>query len=99
MSDAGVLERSWKSPDLWSPLTPVIVNNVVFAASSGRAGPGTSIVAVLHALDPITGQSLWNSGRSMADSIQGGSLLVGNSQVYVVTKQRLVYAFGFPMDR
>ena len=99
MENASTLRRAWISTDLISPLAPVIVNGVVFALSSGRTGGGVSSPAVLHAIDPATGEGLWNSGRSIAGSVQGGTMLVGNSQVYVATTDRVVYAFGFAMDR
>ena len=90
------LQRRWTVPDLIAPLPPVVVNGVVFALSSGRPGGPPP---VLHALDPATGQRIWDSGRAIAGWVQDGTLMAGNSQLYVATTDRVVYAFGFPMDR
>ena len=40
-----------------------------------------------------------DSGRAIAGWVQDGTLMAGNSQLYVATTDRVVYAFGFPMDR
>ena len=95
LGDGRALEQKWASPELVAPAAPVVVNDVIFALSRGRVG-GTG--AVLHALDPRTGQSIWNS-ESVISSAAQDLLLVGDSQVYVVTVDREMYAFGFAMDR
>jgi outer membrane protein assembly factor BamB len=97
LDDAGGLKEGWTSTGLASPLPPVVVNGVVFVASNGAAAGGFG-GAMLQALDPATGRSLWNSGRAMGGAV-AGTLLVGNSQVYVATSTRTVFAFGFAMDR
>jgi outer membrane protein assembly factor BamB len=105
------LKPGWVSRDLVSPWTPIVVNGVVFALSSGAYQPvaGTSVTpavrasrsvpAVLYALDSATGAAIWNSGRAMTRSADVGNLLAGNSQIHVVTSDYLVYAFGFAMER
>jgi hypothetical protein len=85
------LETGWTSPDLASPIAPVIVNGVVFTGSTG-ASP------VLYALDGATGNPLWNSGNKIAPAIRGGSLSVGNSQVFLGSNNGTLYVFGFPME-
>ena len=97
-----------------SPLTPVFFSGVVFAVSSGEhrapdtgSTPNTgstlaqrvkaSIPAVLYALDPATGKELWNSGKSITSFARGG-LAASAGQVYLVTYDNTLYAFGVPME-
>jgi outer membrane protein assembly factor BamB len=95
------LQPAWISPDLASPVTPMYVNGVVFALASGegrRVGqPSTS--AVLHALDARTGKPLWDSGTTIASSVHAIGPAVDDSQVYVVTTDGTLYAFGFVVER
>jgi outer membrane protein assembly factor BamB len=98
MEDDSSLRRSWVSPELVDPAVPVVVADVVFVLSRGRPGSGAANGARLLALDSRTGRPIWNSGSTIAGAAQG-SLLVGNSQVYVATRDRVIYAFGFGMDR
>jgi outer membrane protein assembly factor BamB len=95
------LEPEWTSNDLTTPATPIIVNGVVFALSTGRpaaAGrPGSP--AVLDAYDGLSGKALWNSGKSMTTVASVGSYWSALSQVYVGTDDGTVYAFGFPDER
>jgi outer membrane protein assembly factor BamB len=103
------LEPAWASRDLSSPLTPVIFNGVVFAASSGEhRGSGDakltaaqraqrSLPAVLYALDPATGKELWSSGKTITSFARSG-ISASAGQVYVVTFDNTLYAFGIPME-
>ena len=51
---------------------------------------------VLYALDPATGKELWNSGTTITSTASAG-LSAGTGQVYVVTSDNTVYAFGIPL--
>lgn len=103
------LQPQWTSRDLMSPLTPTVVNGVVFALSSGefRGGARTtaaertqrSTPAVLYALDAATGQQLWSSGTTITSFARGAGPAVDDSQVYVVAGDGTLYAFGFPTER
>jgi outer membrane protein assembly factor BamB len=77
-----------------SPLTPLVVNGVVFAASGGQR----STPAVLYALDGASGKELWNSGRTVTSFVHGGGVSGGGSQVYLGTHDGTLYAFGFPIE-
>ncbi|HLH15951.1 MAG TPA: PQQ-binding-like beta-propeller repeat protein [Bryobacteraceae bacterium] len=90
-NDGATLQPGWTSRDLTAPLAPIVVNGVVFTASTG-ASP------VLYALDGATGQELWNSGRKIGSAIRGGGLSAGNSQVFLSTSDGTFYAFGFPIE-
>ena len=72
--------------------TPVIVNGVVFALAGGNARSN----AVLSALEPATGKELWNSGDTISSTASAG-MAAGTGQVYVVTADNTVYAFGIPL--
>jgi outer membrane protein assembly factor BamB len=95
------LQPGWVSRELASPLTPLIVNGVVFALSSGRAGPtpGATSTAVLYALNGVDGKELWTSGKTITSSFPGKSFWSANGQVYVGAFDGILYAFGFAMER
>lgn len=104
-----VVRPAWVSRDLTAPTTPLIVNGVVFAASSGefRSADKTmtaavrarrSVPAVLYALDGATGRQLWSSGTAMTSFARGG-LSAGNGVVYVPTFDGTLYAFGVPIEK
>ena len=98
----------WRSPGLVSPLAPLVVNGMVFAVSSGeyRAGPATldaaaarqrSTPARLYVLDAVSGKPLWNSGLTITSSARA-RMAAGSGQVYLVTADNHLYAFGIPME-
>lgn len=103
------LERGWTSRSLVSPLGPIVVNGVAFVASSGEHKGAAnaqlsatqraqrSTPAVLYALDGATGKEIWNSGRTITSFARAG-LSAGAGQVYVVTYDNTLYAFGIPME-
>jgi hypothetical protein len=95
------VEPEWTSNDLTSPATPIIVNGVVFALSSGRQGAAgrTGSPAVLFAHDGVSGKALWNSGKSMTASASSKSFWSALSQVYIGADDGTVYAFGFLDER
>ena len=80
----------------------------MFAAASGeypRAGgdlPAAerakrSTPAVLYALDAATGKELWSSGTTITSFARAG-LSAGGGQVYLVTYDNTLYAFGIPLE-
>jgi outer membrane protein assembly factor BamB len=100
------LEPAWASRDMTTPLTPLIFNGVVFAVSSGESRAAKlsaaqraqrSLPAVLYALDPLTGKELWTSGKTMTSFARAG-ISAAAGQVYVVTFDNTLYAFGIPME-
>ncbi|MFN0119795.1 MAG: hypothetical protein ACKV2V_04770 [Blastocatellia bacterium] len=103
------ISPGWASRDLVSPLTPTIINGVVFATSSGefRTNDGKataamraarSVPAVLYALDGATGKELWNSGTTITSFAHGAALSGGMSQIYLTTHDGTIYTFGYPME-
>ena len=99
-NDAPTLQPQWTSRDLASPVTPVVVNGVVFALASGEAkGRGRASNAVLYALDAATGKELWTSGTTITSPVRGVGPSAGDSQVYVATSDGTLYVFGMPMER
>jgi outer membrane protein assembly factor BamB len=103
------LEKAWASPELVAPLTPLIVNGVVFAVSSGEFLSNDSkmtaaqrvqrsVPAVVYALDGATGKVLWNSGKTITSFVHGGGLSAGGSQLYLGTHDGMLYSFGFPIE-
>ena len=111
LSEAGSkisLQPGWASRNLDSPLTPTIINGVVFATSSGefktsdsKASASTRAArsgkAVLYALDGASGKELWNSGTTITSFARGGALSGGMGQLYLTTFDGTIYAFGYPM--
>jgi outer membrane protein assembly factor BamB len=108
-SGSMALEKGWSSPDMVAPLTPLIVNGVVFAVSSGEflsndskmtaaQRAERSVPAVVYALDGATGKMLWNSGKTITSFVHSGGLSGGGSQLYLGTHDGTFYAFGFPIE-
>ncbi|HZS04464.1 MAG TPA: hypothetical protein VFD58_06480 [Blastocatellia bacterium] len=106
---APTLQPGWASRDLVAPLTPTIINGVVFATSSGEFRTSDSKVsaaqraarssrAVIYALDGTTGKELWSSGTTITSFARGGALAGGMGQIYLTTYDGTIYAFGFPME-
>jgi hypothetical protein len=111
--DAGgkaTLQPGWQSRNLVSPLAPIVVNGLVIAASSGEyrapaaAAPVSaaqraqrSTPAVLYVLDGATGKELWTSGRTITSFARAG-MAAGGGQVYLVTYDNHLYAFGIPIE-
>jgi outer membrane protein assembly factor BamB len=95
------LEPGWVSQDLVAPATPIIVNGVAFALSTGRpaTASGRGTPAVLRAYDAATGRALWNSGGAMAAFASPGSFWSAMGQAYVGTHDGTLYAFGFLDER
>jgi hypothetical protein len=102
------LTQGWQSPNLVSPLAPIVVNGMVMAVSSGeyRGGDATltaaarakqSQPAVLYVLDGATGKEMWNSGKTITSFARAG-MAAGGGQVYLVTYDNQLYAFGIPME-
>jgi hypothetical protein len=104
LTDAGgplSLEPGWVSHDHSSPVTPIIVNGVVFTLASGLPsnGTGRGTPAVLHAYDGATGKRLWDSGTSMTTAASPGSMWSGLGQIYVGMSDGTLHAFGFNDER
>jgi hypothetical protein len=106
---APTLQPGWVSRDMISPLTPAIVNGVVFALASGAFRSSDAKLtaaqrvqrssnAVLHALDAATGKELWNSGSAITSFVHSGGLAAGGGRVYVGGHDGTQYAFSFPME-
>ena len=112
LSEAGgalSVQPAWISRDLVSPMTPMILNGVVFALSSGEYRTSDakmtaaqraqkSSPAVLYALDIANGKSLWDSGKTISSFVHSGGLSGGAGQLYVETYDQTVYAFGYPIE-
>jgi hypothetical protein len=106
------LSEGWKLGGLQAPLAPVIVNGVVFVASSGEYVPaaGTnpteaqrianSKPAVLYAVNAVTGAKLWDSGKTITSFVPRTSALWSSlGQILLTTYDNTFYAFGANMER
>lgn len=94
LTDSG-LTKAWASKTLAAPLTPTIVNGVIFAADAGNA---KGAKAVLYALAGADGKELYNSGSTITSYITTGGLAAGGGRVYLSTVDGTQYAFGFYME-
>ena len=88
------LQPGWTSRDIASPLPPLVVNGVMFTASSGTK----AVPSVLYAIDAATGKELWSSLRTITTSVRSG-LSAGQGNVYVPGADGTLYAFGFAIDK
>ena len=106
---APTLQPGWVSRDMTSPLTPIVVNGVIFAVSTGEFRPGDpkvtdadrsrrSFPAILYALDAIDGKELWNSGSTISTFVTRGGMAAGGSRVYIASQDGTQYTFGFPIE-
>ena len=95
------LEPGWTSHNLTAPATPIIVNGVVFALSTGRPAPrqGKGTPAVLLRVRRRHGKPLWNSEKAMTTFASPGSFWSAMGQMYVGTHDGTLYAFGFLDER
>jgi len=88
------LQPGWTSRDIASPIAPLVVNGVLFTASSGTK----AVPSVLYAIDASTGKELWSSLRTITTSVRGG-LSAGQGNVYVPGADGTLYAFGFAIEK
>lgn len=88
------LQPGWTSSAIAAPLTPIVVDNVIFAASRGSRSKG----AVLYALEAGTGKELWNSGGTIKGQVGSSGLAAGGSHVYIANQEGTQYVFGFPIE-
>ncbi len=105
ISEDGKLVAGWASRNLVAPLTPTVINGVVFATSSGEFKTQDSKVtaarsgrAVLYALDGATGKEVWSSGSTITSFARGGALSGGAGQLYLTTYDGTIYAFGHSIE-
>src|SRR5262249_32021166 len=89
-----VLEPGWTSPVITAPLTPLVINGVLFVTSKGTR----TVPAVLYAIDAASGKDLWNSARTMTTTVRAG-LSGGSGNVYVPGADGTLYAFGFEIEK
>jgi outer membrane protein assembly factor BamB len=88
------LEPGWTSRDIAAPLSPLVVNGVLFTASRGSR----LVPSVLYAIDASNGKDLWSSGRTIAAAV-GNGLSAGQGNVYVPGADSTLYAFGFAIEK
>ena len=94
LDENGSLVSGWTSREMISPLTPTILNGVIFAVAGGnRTTP-----AVLYALDSATGKEIWSSGKTITSYVKGIGISGSGSQLYVSSYDGNVYAFGYPLE-
>lgn len=93
--DSGIsLVRGWQSPELQTPLPPIVVGSVVFVLDGGNATQG----ARLYALKAADGGRIWDSGDAIKVPARGHTLAAGPGHVFLTASDSAVYAFGFPME-
>jgi outer membrane protein assembly factor BamB len=88
------VQPGWVSQNIAAPLTPIVVNGVVFAAAAQANAP-----AAIYALNGTTGKSVWSSEKTITSPLSGRSFWVGSGHVFAGTRDGTVYAFGFAMER
>jgi len=88
------LQPGWTSRTVAAPLTPLVINGVLFAASGGTG----TIPATVYAMDAATGKDLWNSARTITTTVRSG-LSGGFGNVYVPGADGTLYTFGFEIEK
>jgi hypothetical protein len=85
------LQSGWTSRALTSPAGPVVINGIVFAASTGSG-------SVLYGFDGVTGKEIFNSGSTISGPLtRSGSIAGSAGQLYLSTSDSTIYAFGIPL--
>jgi outer membrane protein assembly factor BamB len=97
-SGAVSLAPAWASHDISAPVSPIVVNGVLFVLAGGISSTGSSSAAVLYALEAATGKTLWTSGTTITSFVDSGHLSAGDGQVYVPAHDNTLYAFGIPLE-
>ena len=102
------LEPAWASRDLTSPAAPLIFNGVVFALSTGEHRPGErQHVRRRSREEPPCLRCFTRSIRRLAKSCgraarpsprSPAAVSAAAGQVYLVTFDNTLYAFGIPME-
>jgi hypothetical protein len=100
-SASPALAPGWTAQGLTTPETPIVVNGVVFALSTGRpsTATGRGTAAVLRAYDGVSGKEIWTSGKTMTTFASPGSFWSALSQIYIGTNDGTLHAFGFLDER
>jgi hypothetical protein len=86
------LTPAWVSPDLDSPVPPVIAKGVVFALANGKLKKGGH--ATLLALDGVTGKPIYSTGDQVTVPGNLTGLSIANGRVYFVTLDNTLQVFG-----
>ncbi|MBI3682307.1 MAG: PQQ-binding-like beta-propeller repeat protein [Acidobacteria bacterium] len=107
-----VLAPAWRSRDMQYAEPLIVANGIVFALSNGenvtsihesgrlltsleRASTPTGN-AVLFAFDAETGEQLYSSGKTVPGWTHFSGLALSSGQIYAVTFDGYLYAFGLP---
>ncbi len=93
LTDSGIA-KGWSTGPMAAPITPTIVNGVVFTADAGSAAKP----ATLYAFDGVSGKQFFSSGAKITSRITSGGLAAGGGRVYLSTVDGTQYAFGFYME-
>ena len=100
-NDAPTLQPQWVSRDLVAPVTPAVVNGVVFALASGEAKAHADVRRRLCCMrsTPRPARNSGPAARRSRASVRGVGPSAGDSQVYVATADGTLYTFGMPVER
>ena len=99
---APTLQPQWVSHDLTSPVTPpssTAWSSPCRAGVAAQRGAAARRPRCSTRSTAATGKQLWTSGTTITSFVPGVGPSAGDSQVYVVTNDGTLYAFGVPMER
>jgi outer membrane protein assembly factor BamB len=93
-----VLTPAWRSRDMVAPAAPAIINGLVVALSTGESARSKKgDPAKLYVMDADTGKELYVGDK--ATEYCTGGVAVANAQIYFVTHDGTLYAYGIPLER
>jgi outer membrane protein assembly factor BamB len=88
--------QAWQLSGIDTPGPPVLANGILYFLST--AGSGASKHLILHAVDAVRGEELYNSGESIGSNSSSKNLAIANGHVSFSTSDGRLYCFGMPFQ-
>ena len=82
------LTKVWTSRDLFSGVSPVVVNGMVFALTG----------STLFSLDAVSGKELFSSGNAVTSATNPNGMAEANGHICFGTRDNTLYCFGLPIE-
>jgi hypothetical protein len=88
--------QAWQLSGMDTPGPPVLANGILYFLST--TGSGSLKHLVLHAVDALRGEELYNSGERILSSSSTKNLAIANGHLSFSTADGSLYCFGLPFQ-